>query len=156
MIDLLLLATMSLSFDYFFMFLFHFATFFIQLDNSSSRFQISSKSIPTLSVFLTHLCYPLSSFISALTLSFFIVFPLQKFLLPSDFSGIFSGMPRGKHLIETQKDRIYSDVCKDHTVEHIFSLLLLFSHLSHSRVLFYDTTFTINAPLSCLFFSILF
>jgi hypothetical protein len=49
---------------------------------------------------------------------------LQKFLLPSDFSGIFSGMPRGKHLIATQKDRIYSYVCKDHTVEHIFSLLL--------------------------------
>ena len=112
------------DFGYFFIFIFHFATFSIQLDNSSSRFQISSKSIPTLSVFLTHVFNPLSSLISALTISFSIVFPLQKFLLPSDFSGIFSGMPRGKHLIATQKDRIYSYVCKDHTVEHIFSLLL--------------------------------
>ena len=88
------------------------------------------KSIPTLSVLLTHLCNPLSSFISALTISFFIVFSLQKFLMPSDFSGIVSGMPQGKHLNETQKDRIYSDVCKDHTVEHIFSFLLLFSPLT--------------------------
>jgi len=55
---------------------------------------------------------------------FFLLFSLFSLCsqIPQDFSDISSpvAMPRGIHLNETQKDRIYSGVCKEHTDEQIY------------------------------------